>query len=724
MSSTKRKANGVQLKFWSLCIDRSNLLKINKYPHMKTYISAFVMMFFLVFSTQAQIDRSKQPQPGPAPKIDLKSPQEFTLNNGMKVMVVENHKLPRVSFSLTIDNKPETEGAKAGVSSLMGAMMGNGTTSISKEDFNDEVDFMGARLSFSSSGGFASGLIQYSDRLLELLVDAAIHPLLVEDEFNKEKERLIEGLKTQEKSVDAIAGRVGDALSYGINHPYGEFITTETVNNVGFGDISAVYEKNFNPTNAYLVVVGDVNFDEVKLQVEKYFGNWKKSVGIATTVPEALPNVQYSQINFVDMPNAVQSNISLTNNVELKMNDPDYHAVLIANRILGGGFSSYLNMNLREKHGYTYGASSRLSADKYAARFTAGAAVRNMVTDSAVVQTLKEINRIISEPVSAEDLKNAKAKYVGDFVLALENPQTVARYALNIKTNDLPQDFYETFLQKINAVTIEDVNRVSKKYFKPENARIVVVGKGADVLENLEKTGIPIFYFDAFANPTARPEFSKPIPEGVTAASVMDAYFKAIGGKEKAEMVNTVWTTANVTIEGMPFSPIGEIKTMGPNKTSLEMSIEGMGVVMKQKFNGTTGYVEQQGMQQAFTDDQIAGLKEERSVFPELGYDSGSLTLESVTSINGKDVYKVKVAGVDKDSYRYYEVETGLLVRVEKTAEVQGQSFTTVEDYGNYSPVGDILFPYSLSTTSGPQVIQMNVTNVKVNEGVTEADFN
>lgn len=690
---------------------------------MKTYISAFLMVFFMAFSAQAQIDRSKQPQPGPAPKIDLTSPQEFTLKNGVKVMVVENHKLPRVSFSLTIDNKPETEGSKAGISSIVGAMMGNGTTSIPKEEFNEEIDFLGARLSFNSSGAFASALIQYSDRILELMADATIHPLLVEEEFEKEKERLIEGLKTQEKSVDAVAGRVGNALSYGVNHPYGEFISTETVNNITFGDVAAFYEENFNPNNAYLVVVGDVNFKTIKSQIEKRFGTWKKSVDIQSTVPEAIPNAQYTQINFVDMPNAVQSNISLTNNVNLKMNDPDYHAVLIANKILGGGFDSYLNMNLREKHAYTYGASSRVSADKYIARFSAGAAVRNMVTDSAVVQALKEINRIKTEPVEAIALKNAKSKYVGDFVLALESPQTVARYALNIKLNNLPKDFYETFLQKINAVTAEDVERVANKYFKPENARVIVVGKGADVLENLEKTGIPILYFDTYANPVTKPEFSKPIPDGVTTQTVMDSYFKAVGGRDEAKTVKTVWTTANVTIEGMPFSPIGEMKAMAPNKTSLEMSIEGMGVVMKQKFDGTTGYIEQQGAKQELTADQITDQKAENSIFPELEYDPSFLSLESITSIEGKDVYKIKVTAVGDDSYRYYEVDSGLLVRIEKTAEVQGQKFTTVQDFGNYSPVNGILYPYSMAITTGPQVIKMNVTNVKVNEGVTDADF-
>lgn len=691
---------------------------------MKTYISAFLMLFFVAFSAHAQIDRSKQPQPGPAPKIDLKSPQEFTLKNGMKVMVVENHKLPRVSFNLTIDNTPETEGTKAGVSTLVGGMLGNGTTSISKEKFNEEIDFLGATLNFGSTGGYASALSQYSDRVLELMADAATHPLLTEDEFQKEKDRLLEGLKAQEKSVDAVASRVGQALSYGVNHPYGEFVSTETVNNINFGDITAFYEESFNPNHAYLVVIGDVEFTKIKSQVEKYFGNWKKSIVIETNVPDATPNAQYTQINFVDMPNAVQSNIAVTNNVNLKMNDPDYHAVLVANKILGGGFDSYLNMNLREKHAYTYGAGSSVNADKYVGRFRASSAVRNAVTDSAVVQTLKEINRIKTEPVDAIALKNAKAKYVGDFVLALESPQTVARYALNIKINNLPKDFYETFLQKINAVTAEDVTRVANTYFKPENARIIVVGKGADVLENLEKTGIPILYFDTYASPVSKPEFSKPIPDGVTAQTVMDSYLNAVGGKDKAKTVKTVWTSANVTIEGMPFSPLGEMKAMVPNKTSMEMSIEGMGVVMKQKFDGTTGYIEQQGNKLELTTDQIADQKAEYSIFPELHYEPSMLTLESVTSIDGNDVYKIKVSSNGKDSFRYYDVNSGLLIRVEKTTEAQGQSFTAVEDYGNYSPVKEVLYPYSISVTTGPQVIKMNVTNHIVNEGVTEADFN
>jgi len=363
---------------------------------------------------------------------------------------------------------------------------------------------------------------------------------------------------------------------------------------------------------------------------------------------------------------------------------------------LGGGFSSYLNMNLREEHGYTYGARSNVGTSRYnASRFTAGAAVRNAVTDSAVVQTLKEIKRIKNEYVSDEDLANAKAKYVGDFVLALERPQTIARYALNIKLNDLPEDFYATYLEKINAVSKEDVKRVANKYFKAENARVIVVGKGSEVLGNLEKTGIPIKYFDKYASSVEKPEFTKPIPDGITTQSVIDKYITAIGGKENAMTIKTVHSTADVTIEGAPFAPKADIKQMAPNKESIEMSIEGMGVIMKQKFNGETGYTEQQGQKKDMDSEMLENQKSKITLFPELYYnDSYTLSLESLTTIDGNDVYKVKIEKDGKVSLRYYNAETGLLTRVERTVTIGGKETQSIVDYSKYSPVKGVQFPY------------------------------
>ena len=683
-------------------------------------LAVCVLFSGLIF---AQIDRSVQPKPGPSPKITLEKPQTFELKNGITVLVVENHKLPRLSISMRIDNGPIYEGDKSGVSSLLSAMLGNGTTSISKDDFNDEIDFLGASLGFGAQSGFASSLSKYQNRIIELMADAAINPLLTLDEFEKEKERALEGLKGDENSVDAAASRVGSALSYGKDSAYGEFVSEESLKNINLEDVIDFYNSYFKPNNAYIVIVGDVNYKSIKKLIKKKFGNWEASKTLEKTTPTAKANVLKTEINFIDMPNAVQSNISLTSNVKLSMSDDDYHAVLIANKILGGGFNSYLNMNLREENGYTYGARSGIGASRYkVSRFTASTAVRNMVTDSAVVETIKEINKIRDTFVDEEKLKNAKAKYVGDFVLALERPSTVAGYALDVIYNNLPDTFYENYLEKINAVSIEDVKRVANTYFNVDNARIIIVGKGSDIVTNLEKTGIPIKYFDKYANPTEKPEFSKPIPEGINASSIMVSYIEAIGGKDAVDGVKTLLFSAEMTIEGAPFKPTAIRKSMAPNKSSTEIIVPGMGTMMKEKFDGESGYSEQGGMKNPMSKEDIDDKSSEKVLFPELHYTLDDIELISLSDIDGKEVYKIKVNG-SEESFRYYEANSGLLVRVEESQEAQGQSMTSITVHSDYREVNGILIPFSQKVTVGPQILLFDAKEVLINSGVTDEDF-
>lgn len=692
---------------------------------LKIKLAAFVGVTLMTFGVNAQIDRSTMPKAGPEPVINLEKPNEFKLKNGIKVLVVENNKLPRVSYQLSIDNKPYVEGNKAGVASILSAMLGNGTTSISKDDFNDEVDFLGANISFGSSGGFGSGLVKYADRIVELMSDATINPLLTEEEFNKEKDKLIESLKSDEKSVDAAAGRVVGALAYGKDHVYGEFTTEETVKNVTFKDVQDFYKLRFAPNNAYIVVVGDISVKEVKKQMKKYFSKWTQQDLKDIPAPKLTANVSSSEINFIDMPNATQSNISITNNVDLKQSDDDYFAALMANNILGGGGEGYLFKNLREDKGYTYGAYSSLGSNRYGvARFNASAKVRNAVTDSAVVEFLKEIKRIRTEPVEAQTLKNAKAKYVGRFVMALERPQTIANYALNIKRNNLPEDYYANYLENINNVSADDVKRVANKYFKLDNTRVVVVGKGADVLENLEKVGLPIKYYDKYAAATEKPVFSKPLPEGLTAATVIKNYVKAVGGEAKLKDVKSTLQTADVTITGAPFKPKAVIKTMFPNMTSMELSAEGIGTLMKQKFDGKSGYQELQGRKIPMVEKDINTQKDEKVLFPEIYMEASNITLESLTDVEGVSAYKIVITKDKKITTRYYAADSGLLIRTEETQEAGGQSITSITDFSNYKEVKGVMMPQKMKITAGPQVLEFDMTDTKINEGVKAEDFN
>lgn len=671
-----------------------------------------VTSLLLTFTMQAQ-DRP-QPKPGPAPKINIGKPQTFELPNGLKVLVVENHKLPRVSYSLTIDTPPYAEGAKKGVSDMTGALMGNGTKTVSKDDFNEEVDFLGASINFSSSGAFASGLSKYSQRILELMADGALNPLFTQEQFDKEKAKLLEGLKSQEKSVPAIARRVENVLAYGKNHPRGEYVSEETVNAITLEDVKQNYITYFTPSNAYLVIVGDVKFNDVKSSVEKLFTTWKKGTAPAASYTNP-KDVQYTQINFVDAPNAVQSEIAAVHITNLKMTDKDYFAALLANQILGGDFNSYLNMNLREAHGWTYGARSILRGNKYVNNFAATTQVRNAVTDSAVVEILKEIKRIRTEKVSDDVLKNVKAGYVGNFVMQIEKPATVARYALQTKTQGLPADFFENYIKNINAVTADDILRVSKKYFLADNLRILVVSKGADVLPGLEKLNIPIFYFDKYGNKVEKP-VAKTVSADVTPKAVLEKYIDAIGGKKALADVKTIMTTSSGTIQGTALEMTSKVSSS--NKMAVEMKAMGMSL-MKQVINENGGYMVQQGQRKDLTGEELAEMKSGAVPFEELNLlNKTDLALGAVENINGADAYAVKNG---KTTY-YFDVKSGLKVGEAKEMEQMGQKMTQTTYYADYKEVKGIKFPHKTTLNIGME-LELITSDVKINEGVTEEDF-
>lgn len=671
---------------------------------------------FLTITMQAQL--RPQPKPGQAPKINIKKPETFKLSNGLTVLIVENHKLPRVAFNLTLDNAPYAEGNKKGVDDLTSALLGNGTSKISKDAYNDEIDFLGASINLYSSGASANGLTKYSGRVLELMAMGALDPNFTQVEFDKAKEKLIENLKNQEKNVQVVAGRVESVLAYGKNHPLGEYVSEESLKNVSLADVKSHYHTYFVPENAYLVVVGDVNPKQVKKQVEDLFGSWKKATAPKLTYNDPV-NAQYTQIDFVDMPNAVQSEISLVNTYNLKMSDPDYFPVIVANQVLGGDFNSYLNMNLREAHGWTYGARSGMGVDKnVSSKFKANSQVRNMVTDSAVVEFVKEIKRLRTDAVDKKALDAVKAGYVGRFVMQIEKPQTIARYALNIKTEGLPENFYENYIKSINAVTPEDIKRVANKYILSDNTRIIVTGKGADVLPGLEKLGIPILYFDKYGNPTEKPAMNKPAPAGVTANSVLTNYIKAIGGDKAVNAVKTVSMAGTTTIPQAPGPLTFTSKTDSRGKLQVELLMGGMSM-MKQIVNEKEAFQIQQGQKKAVEGDDYKEMKDAAVPFKELAMMKDSnVTLTGIEQINGSDAYAIK----NGNGTTYYDVKSGLKVADAKTQDMGGKPVTLMTYYKDYRDVKGVKMPFNIIKNVGIE-LDIKIDDIKINERVTDADF-
>ena len=689
----------------------------------KNLILAFGFLCCMAAMAQTKIDRSKRPKSGPAPVIAIGDPTIYKLPNGITILVVENHKLPKVSALYSIDAGPVTEGSKVGLMSIMGQMLGEGTSDKSKATFDEAVDQMGADVSLFSAGGSVSALTRYFDNAFALMAEAIRKPAFPQESFDKIKSQVLTGLKAQEKSAKAISENVVGALSYGLDHPFGEFETETTINAITLDDIKKAYAKYLTPSRGYLTFVGDIKPEQAKALAEKAFGDWK---GAALVLPQlkTVTNPVKTEIDLVDVPNAVQSEITVTNLVNLPMNNPDYFPVLIANQILGGGGDARLYKNLREKHGFTYGCYSSISAGRFQTTFSAQTSVRNEKTDSSIVEILKEINRIRTQKITAEELKNTKALYNGIFALRLEDPARTAAFASNILINSLPKDFYRTYLQKVNAVTIEEVQRVAQKYFSYNNARIVVVGKAETIEPGLANLGYGLKKYDRYAKAVSAKTVAA---VKVNAADIINKYIAAIGGEAALKKINALAITGEMSVQGMKLNVTQ--KRMAPNMELMEMMM-GANPVVHVVFDGVTGYQMQMGQKKEMTVEEIAEKKDTKGIIPQLFYNDGSYKLDvaGIDKVAGKDAYKLKITGPSgKISTEYYDLESGYLVKQENTSKENGQDITQTIEYSNYKKSGAILFAFthafSIQTPAGNQDFTMEIKELKINEGVTAADF-
>jgi predicted Zn-dependent peptidase len=668
-------------------------------------------------SPDTDLDRSQAPKPGPAPKIQMGTYESFTLENGLECIVVKNDKLPRVSFQYTLNIDPIMEGDKAGMQDMVGEMLSRGTKNRTKEQFDEEVDFIGATLSTYSTGVYASSLTKHSDKIIELMADVLLNPTFPKEELEKVKTQTLSGLASAKNEPNSIASNVKDVLNYGKNHPYGELMTEETVGNITAKDIKDYYYNNFNPNAGFLVIVGDIDAKAAKAKMQKYFDKWKKGTPTKRNydVPQA---PQTTTVAMVDRPGSVQSVITVTYPVDLKPGAPDLIAASVANSVLGGGgFAGRLMQNLREDKGFTYGSRSSLSYDPLVGVFSASASVRNEVTDSAVTEILYEIERLSTEKVAPEDLQKIKNIMAGRFARSLERPQTVANFALNIARYDLPADYYEKYLERLAAVTAEDVMRVSKKYLTAKNANILVVGDKDTVAKGLGKFDAKkkVNFYDNYGNPITQADTKIE----VTGEQIIEKYIDAIGGKEALMKVKDVQKSAEMSMQGKTLSLVTLQKA--PNKYKESMTMQGM-VIQQQTFDGTKGAVSGMQGNQTLEGDDLKALAEQAVLFSELTYGKTGYTLEvkGVEKINGNDAYKVAVTSPSKKkSTQYFDVESGLKVR---TVTTQGAA-TVMVDSGDYKEVDGIKFPHSSKISAGPQNIEAKITEIKINAGLSDDEF-
>ncbi|OQA00144.1 MAG: Peptidase M16 inactive domain protein [Bacteroidetes bacterium ADurb.Bin408] len=643
--------------------------------------------------------------------------QTAVLPNGLKVFIVENSKLPTITLSLLFDYDPILEKDKCGLSDITGQILKTGTTTRTKAQIDDEIDFIGASISTGATSINASSLSKHKEKLFEIVSDIIINAKFVESEFEKAKSQMLSSLAMEKNSPDAISNRLSKLLIYGKDHPYGESPTEATLNNISLKDCENLFKTYFRPNISYLAIVGDVKKEDVLPLIEKYFGKWEKA---------EVPKHSYktpqtpakTTVSIVDRPSAVQSSVTVMFPVELKPGTDDAVKARLMNAILGGSTSRLFD-NLREKHGFTYGAYSSLSPDKLIGEFSASSEVRNSVTDSAITEILFEINRIIKEPVSEKEITLHRNETAGSFALSLEKPQTIASFALNIERYNLDKDFYKNYLKKLESVTINDLQQNAQKFLKPQNAHILVVGKAEEVAEKIKKfapDGI-INYYDDEGNAYDPNKKLKPAPEGLTAETVLENYLNAIGGRKNLVKVKDITKIYSTLMQGMLIEM--KMYQKAPNKMYVEVGAGGM-ILSKQTYDGVKAVssVPMMGETKELEGDELESLKLEAIINLELDYAKNGIKIQllGIEDINGSEAYKVEIQSPSgKKSYDYFDTKSSLKVR---SIGDSGQS-----NFSDYKEIKKIKYPGKITQDMEGQTIKFELKSVEVNKKLDDKLF-
>lgn len=683
---------------------------------MKHILFTLILTLFTAGSF-AQLDRSTPPAAGPAPKINIGKYKKFKLPNGLQVFVVEDHKLPKVTYSLHLDLDPIKEGNSAGAIELAGLLMRSGTTTLTKSDIDERIDFIGASLSTHAGGMNARVLKSHTTELLEVMSDVLLNPVYPEEELAKSIRQWETSIQADKNEPSSIAGNILSSLVYGKNDPYGELVTEETLKNITRQKLIEYHSTYFRPNVAYLVIVGDITVKEAKKQAKTYFGAWEKK-NVPTHKYDLPATFEQTKVAVGSRVGANQSTILVAHTVPMTIGHPDEIKSSVMNQVLGGGsFNARLFQNLREDKGYTYGAYSSLRSDKRIGSFSASAQVRTSVTDSALTEILYEMKELQKNLVDEQDLELVKNMLMGSFSRSLEDPQTIARFALNIERYNLPKNYYETYLEKVEAVTREDVRNMAQKYLQPNQALIVAVGAVDEMKESMQKFAADgmVKEYDFYGNEVL------PAKEiiNITAEEVIANYITAIGGRNAVSKIHNITTKASFNVQGASL----EINTYqkAPNKIAVETMMNG-NLFSKQLFDGNKGYFVSPMGQQGLEGAELESVKASAILFPELDYAANGFTLKllGVETLDGVEAYKIAITNALGNSATLYFDTTTHLKISEINSSAQG---TLISNFNNYQETEGVKFPMSIQQNMGPQNIEINVTSVEVNQEMEDDLF-
>lgn len=666
-----------------------------------------------------QLDRSIQPTAAKAPTINIKDSEVFKTANGITVILSENHKLPRVSFDFVMGSDPRVEGTKAGLSDMAGSLILSGTSNRSKDQLDNEKDYIGASLTANAYSITLSCLTKHMDKGLNLMSDVLFNASFPQSEFDRIKKQNESGLMAAKSDPGTMADNAEKKANFP-NHPYGDVMTDATLNNISREDVLNYYKSVFTPKGSYLVIVGDITKAEATKIVDQFFSKWTGGEPYKMDAGDGQFN-KGNRVIFVKKPGAVQSVIQISFPMKIRTGDENQLPLTVTNGILGGGgFGNRLMQNLREDKAYTYGCYSALNITEDGSWMSIGGNFRNDVSDSAITQMLYEIDNITNGYVKDDELNLTKSSMAGGFARSLERPQTIARFALNIIKNDLPKDYYQTYLKRLEAINKEDVLTMSQTYLTAKNCNIVVVGNEEiiDRLMQFDADG-KIEFLDAYGN-----EVKEMKPADITKEVLIEKYVLAVtqttsmkAATKKLKKIKSVEEKTDLSMAQVPF-PLKSTKLwIAPNMEGQKLEGQGM-VFQKSYFDGSTGSAtNMQTGKKDFTAEEIAEKKKSSGLFPEMNYKANGMQAEltGIENVDGKDMYVMKVTNGSTESFDYYDTKTFMKMKSLSIQKEGEEVQETTSTYSDYKDVAGILFPHTMTIAMGEVAFSGKVTSIVVN---------
>ena len=687
-----------------------------------------LMALILTNSVFAQLDRSQRPAPAAAQKINIPASQVFTTANGITVILSENHKIPKVSIELSLGNTPRLEGSKAGLADFTGSLLMSGTTTRSKDQLDREIDFIGANLSAGSSSLYLSCLTKHLSKGLDLMIDVLYNANFPESEIERIRKQNLSSLQSTKADAGEMASNATRAVNFP-NHPLGEIMTEATLQTISREDMLAYYKSTFTPKGSYLVVVGDISRAETEALVQTYFATWQGGPAYQAELGKGQFD-KGNRVIFVKKPGAVQSVVYVTFPIDIRAGHKDQLALNVLNGILGGGgFGTRLMQNLREDKAFTYGCYSSLNITENGSWMSAGGNFKNAVTDSAITEILKEFAGIIEAQVRDEELSLTKNNMAGGFARSLERPQTIARFALNTIKQKLAPDYYQNYLQQLEAITKEDVLRVAQQYFTAKNCHIIVVGN-EEILSKL----LP---FDSDGKIEKLDAFGAAIKEtrtaDISADELIDNYAMALTGTsskkaaiKKVKAIKSYVRVSEISSAQIPFALSSTDYFWDGSKEASKMEMPDM-VLQKSYFDGTSGYTfSMQGGREDLKAEEITAKQKASGLIPELNYKSKGMNYEikGIENIDGEDCYVLYTTDGESESFDYFSSTSFMKLRTTNLRKMEDELIETTTTYSDYKDINGFKFGHTFSLSVGKMTLSGTVKSIEVNpKEVLPKDF-